>query len=303
MKKAAKPSGTPKEATKQSILTEELAALQLSRDKIKEANSRYVDQHPELRTLLDEFTSAAIAQKPSDLIKFGTKWFASLRDGAMGFSPLILTGPSGCGKSTLANKLIEKYPRVFAKPIETTTRVAKEVEVNGEDFYFVEEIEFQAIKERNEFIEWKPVYQNFYGTTIAAVELVIDSGRICILDLEFERIQKYKDSPLDNKIMFIAPPSMDVLEDRLNGSRRYNAGAIEEKMEDAIEQMEFGCTEGNFDGVLYNDELEPSFHELIYELIQWYVSADIDPPKPLVKDEEEVEVQSEGKSTKKSTKK
>ena len=172
MKQAVKPAGTPKNATQKTILESELVRLAEMRARMRDANARYVERHPELRTLMDEFVSATIAQKPNDIIKFGAKWFASLREGQIGFPPLILTGTSGAGTTTMVDRLLKAYPRVFAKPVETTTRNAKEYELDGEDFYFVSEEQFQKMTEAGDFIHWHPVYENFYGLSLEGMYVV-----------------------------------------------------------------------------------------------------------------------------------
>jgi guanylate kinase len=278
MKQAAKPAGTPKTATKASILETELARLQETRARMKDGNQRYVDRHPELRTIMDEFVSATIAQKPNDIIKFGAKWFQSLREGQKGHPPLIITGPSGAGMSTMVKKLMTKYPQHFKKPLETTTRAPKDYETDGEDFFFVDEATFQAMIDRGDFITWSPVYENFYGMSLEAVERVVEAGKIAIMDLAIDALGKYRDTPLDIKYLFVAPPSLEVLEDRLLGAQRYNPQAIDDRLEKAPDQIERGMNSSEFDACVTNDELEPSFNDIVFQIMQWYPDADIDPP-------------------------
>ena len=88
MKQAAKPVGTKKDETKQSILMEELGKLQKSREQIRDQNMKYVERHPEFKTLMDEFATAVIAEKPSDIIKFCLLYTSpSPRDGLVSRMP------------------------------------------------------------------------------------------------------------------------------------------------------------------------------------------------------------------------
>lgn len=285
MKQAAKPVGTKKDETKQSILMEELGKLQKSRESIREQNMKYVERHPELKTLMDEFSTAVIAEKPSDIIKFGAKWFATLRSGGMGFPPLVLTGPSGCGKTTFVEKLMKDFPHLFTKAIETTTRIQKENEVDGRDFHFVDEMQFDEMKEQGKFVHWWPVMQNFYGITVDAVEDVYDQKKLCIVDCEMANVESWRNSPLDCKYFFLTPPSMDALEERLQKSQNYNKVQIDERMEAAGAQIDEGTTEGNFDQVVYNDNLARSYSEMVRVISSWYMAADITPP-PMPSDDE-----------------
>jgi len=116
--------------------------------------------------------------------------------------------------TTLFNMLLKRYPKVFSKPLETTTRKAKDYETNGEDFYFVSEFDFQAMADKGDFLTWNPVQENFYGTSLEAVERVMDSGKVAIFDLPLDKLEAYRKSPLEIKYLFISPPSLDALEDR-----------------------------------------------------------------------------------------
>ena len=274
MKQAAKPVGTQKHETKQSILMEELDKLKKTRNTLKDANKNYVGKHPELRTLLDEFSTAVIAEKPSDIIKFGARWFGSLRSGGVGFAPLIVTGPSGCGKSTFCEMLFKDYPDLFAKPVETTTRLPKKDETDGENFFFVDEMEFDEIKEKGKFVHWWPVMQNFYGLTVEAVEDVYDDKKICLIETEIENMRTFKASPLDCKYFFIAPPNLDVLERRLQDSQKYNKVQIEMRMEAASKQMDEGMDDTKYDQLVINENKMRSYVELVSVICSWYPSVD-----------------------------
>lgn len=278
MKQSAKPVGTQKNETKQSILMEELGKLQKSRETLKEANTKYVGRHPELRTLLDEFSTAVLAEKPADIIKFGARWFGSLRSGGMGFAPLIVTGPSGCGKTTFCEMLLKDYPDLFALPVQTTTRLPKRDETDGIEFHFVDEMQFDEMKNEEKFIHWWPVMQNFYGLTVAAVEEVHDDKKICLIETTMDTISSFKASPLDCKYFFIAPPNLDVLEKRLKSSQKYNAPQIEERMEAATLQMEEGMDDTMYDQVVINEDKMRSYVDLVSVIASWYVSADISLP-------------------------
>lgn len=285
MKQSVKPVGTQKNETKQSILMEELGKLQKSRETLKEANMKYVNKHPELRTLLDEFSTAVLAEKPADIIKFGSRWFGSLRSGGMGFAPLIVTGPSGCGKSTFCDMLLKDYPDIFAKPVQTTTRFPKKEEKDGEDFHFLDEMQFDEMKNEEKFVHWWPVMQNFYGLTVAAVEDVYDDKKICLIETTMDTIEAFKTSPLDCKYFFIAPPNLDVLEQRLKASQKYNGAQIEEKMEAAAIQMEEGMDDNNYDQVVINEHKMRSYVDLVSVITSWYVSANI--PLPIINSDDE----------------
>lgn len=271
MKQAAAPSGTAKDATKESILLSELSKLQEGRDRFKAANEQYVQRHPELRTILDDFTASVIETKPSDILKYAVSYFAGLRtNGGSGFPVLTITGPAGVGTSSLVKLLMERNPDAFQYHVETTTRAPKPGEVNGKHFEFVTTEQFNAMIANNEFLTYRQVYQNQYGSTIKAIEKVRARNKICILDVDFDTTSLVRASSLESKFVFIAPKSIDALEARLKKTQKDNEVTIARKVSKAMEEVAFGTDPGNFDEVFVNDKLEPCYREIVFTLLSWY---------------------------------
>ena len=271
MKQAAAPSGTSKDATKESILLSELNKLQEGRDRFKAANELYVQRHPELRTILDEFMANVIESKPSDILKFAVSYFAGLRtSGGSGFPVLAIVGPPGVGKTTLVKMLMDRNPDAFQFHVETTTRTPKAGEVNGVHFNFVTKEQFDAMVANNEFLTHRQVYQNQYGTTIKALEQVRQRNKICIMDVDIETTHLIRASSLESKLLFIAPKSIEALELRLKKMQKDNELTIARKVEKGMEDMAYGTEPGVFDEVIVNDKLEPCYREVVFTLLSWY---------------------------------
>lgn len=271
MKVAAQPSGTSKDATKESILASELAKLQEGRDRFKAANQNYINRHPELRTILDDFTANVIQNKPSDILKFAVSYFAGLRtNGGSGFPVLCISGPAGVGKTTLIKMLMDRNPDAFQLHVETTTRAPKPGEVNGVHFDFVSAEQFNAMIANNEFLTHKHVYQNQYGTTYKSIEKVRLRNKICILDADLDLVFTVRDSPIESKFLFIAPKSIENLEIRLKKAQKDNELTISRKLEKAMEEIAFATEEGNFDEVVVNDNLADCYRETVFTLLSWY---------------------------------
>ena len=174
----------------------ELKKLQDQRHIIAQENKKYIDKHPELATLIDQFVSACISHKPTDIVKFGAHFFNDLRKSAGKGGPcpvvfagnyslfyclcllepmgvnLKLSGPSGVGKGTLVNKLISKFPNFFGFSVSHTTRAPRPGEENGVHYNFVNKTDMEEAIERGDFIEHAKVHTNFYGTSFDAVEKV-----------------------------------------------------------------------------------------------------------------------------------
>lgn len=160
----------------------ELKKLKQYRLKISEDNQKYIDSHPELRTLVDDFISAAISHKPDDIVKFGAYFFSEVRkNGKLGPIPIVIAGPSGVGKGTLINQLLTKFPETFGFSVSHTTRAPREGERNGVHYNFVTKGEFEEAAEKGDFIEYAKVHLNYYGTSFQAVDKVNKIENLCLL--------------------------------------------------------------------------------------------------------------------------
>lgn len=151
----------------------ELDKLQNHRNKITEENKKYLEKHPELRTLLDEFVTSVLIHKPNDIIKFGLYFFTDMRkNGSVGPCPVIISGPSGVGKGTIIEKLLKTFPNTFGFSVSHTTRGPRPGEVDGTHYHFVSKPDFEEAVERGEFVEYAKVHTNYYGTSFQAIERV-----------------------------------------------------------------------------------------------------------------------------------
>mmetsp|Transcript_33328 Transcript_33328/g.55962 ORF Transcript_33328/g.55962 Transcript_33328/m.55962 type:complete len:281 (+) Transcript_33328:78-920(+) len=276
MNQGAVPPGTAPELDDESIVANELQKLQDYRSNIAEENQKYISDHPELRSLIDDFVSAAIAHKPDDLVKFGASFFHDLRkNGKVGPCPVVIAGPSGVGKGTLIGKLMSKFPSVFGFSVSHTTRSPREGEENGVHYNFVTKAEFEEAVEKGDFIEYAKVHTNYYGTSVMAGEKVRAAGKVCILDIDIQGVQSVKKSSLDAKYVFIKPPSMLDLEERLKGRGTETAEKIKIRLQNARDEIEYGDGEGNFDSVLVNDDLSKCFVSLVDTLQHWFPELDL----------------------------
>lgn len=130
---------------------------------------------------------------------------------------LLVTGPSGAGKSSLLQWLMEQDSRLGFS-VSCTTRTPREGEVDGEDYYFVSREEFEERVAGNEFVEWAEVHGNFYGTLASELVRAEVAGLIPVLEVDVQGgvnvIKRFADRVLS---VFVFPPSMAVLEERLRG--------------------------------------------------------------------------------------
>jgi guanylate kinase len=154
-------------------INQELAKLKEFRNKVADENQKYMEGHPELKTLLDDFVAAVLHHKPPDVVKFGVFFFSSIhKNGKFGPCPVIIAGPSGVGKGTIINRLLETFPQIFGFSVSHTTRAPRPGETDGVHYNFVSKGEFEDAVERGEFVEFAKVHTNYYGTSLQAIEKV-----------------------------------------------------------------------------------------------------------------------------------
>ncbi|XP_054715990.1 guanylate kinase-like isoform X2 [Uloborus diversus] len=176
--------------------------------------------------------------------------------------PVVFCGPSGSGKSTLLKYLMNEFPEYFGFSISHTTRKPRPGEKPGKDYNFVSRSEFERAIENNEFLEYAEFSGNIYGTSKKGVKCVQNQGRICILDIEIEGVKNVKKTDLNPRFIFIKPPSLQILEERLRGRGTESEESIQKRLARAKEELAYGEVPGNFDFVLVNDDAEDTYKQL-----------------------------------------
>ncbi|KAI7899920.1 guanylate kinase [Cokeromyces recurvatus] len=174
----------------------------------------------------------------------------------------VISGPSGSGKSTLLKRLFSEYPNTFGFSISHTTRKPRPGEVDGKDYHFVDLQDMVKEVEAGKFIESATFSGNMYGTSIKAVEDVVQSGKVCMLDIDMQGVQSVKKTSLNPKYIFVQPPSVQVLEERLRGRGTEKEEAILARLSAAKKELEYGATPGAYDHVIINDDLENAYRNL-----------------------------------------
>ncbi|KAI9336680.1 guanylate kinase [Pilaira anomala] len=174
----------------------------------------------------------------------------------------VISGPSGSGKSTLLKRLFNEYPSTFGFSISHTTRKPRPGELNGKDYHFVEKEDMVKEVAAGKFIESATFSGNMYGTSIKAVEDVVADGKVCMLDIDMQGVQSVKNTQLNPKYIFVQPPSLDVLEQRLRGRGTEKEEAILARLAASKRELEYGAIPGNYDHVIINDDLEKAYNSL-----------------------------------------
>lgn len=170
---------------------------------------------------------------------------------------IVLSGFSGAGKGTIVKKLIEQYG--YQVSISATTRSPREGEVNGKDYYFHSKEEFEAMIEKNGFIEWAQYVGNYYGTPRAFVEEALEQGKNVILEIEVQGALNIKEQYPDAILMFIAPPSAAILKERLIGRGTEDMATIEKRLNRAKEEVD---DMEQYEYLVINDNLDECVKEV-----------------------------------------
>lgn len=174
--------------------------------------------------------------------------------------PIIISGPSGTGKSTLLKKLLAEYPDKFGFSVSNTTRNPREGEKDGEDYHFITVDTFKQMIDQNQFIEWAQFSGNYYGTSFRAVEDVSKINRICVLDIDMQGVKLVKNSNLSARFLFLSPPLINLLKERLVGRGTETEESIAKRIAAAAAELEYAQT-GAHDKIIVNDDLEKAYKE------------------------------------------
>lgn len=167
--------------------------------------------------------------------------------------------PSGAGKTTLARRLLKEYPEIKFST-SATTRAPRKGEIEGEDYYFLSEDEFSRKIADNAFLEWEYYSGNRYGTLQPEVDKLVDSGYFPLLDIEVKGalnvLEIYGSEAIS---IFIEPPSMDVLRQRLRKRGSETNATLKKRLERAELEMNHAR---HFDHIVVNDDLDTAYEEI-----------------------------------------
>ena len=165
---------------------------------------------------------------------------------------LVLSAPSGGGKTSLARALVARRDDVEIT-VSHTTRAQRPGETDGIHYYFVNKISFETMIEKGDFIEYARVFDNYYGTSIKAMENLISRGKHAILDIDWQGARNVRRKYADAISVFVMPPSMEALEQRLRERRQDSEEVIARRMRDAANEMSH---KDEFDIIITNDDFD-----------------------------------------------
>tara|TARA_B100000900_G_scaffold69761_1_gene55019 strand:+ start:1901 stop:2536 length:636 start_codon:yes stop_codon:yes gene_type:complete len=172
---------------------------------------------------------------------------------------VILSSPSGAGKTTLVKLLSEK--KDFVISISHTTRKPRTTEIDGKDYFFIDDDKFKNMINNKEFLEHAKVFNNYYGTTKEPVFRNLDNGNNVIFDIDWQGTKQIKSKNIKYKILtfFVLPPSKKILYERLSNRDMKDKLIASERMKDFYNDMKHWV---DYDFVVINDDLNKCFEEI-----------------------------------------
>ncbi len=171
---------------------------------------------------------------------------------------IVLTGPSGVGKGTLVRSLLQRHPEIYLS-VSVTTRSPRPGEINGKHYYFISRGEFEQMVAQGELLEWAEFASNCYGTPRQQVEDKISEKKWVLLEIELAGARQIRSSFPDALRIFILPPSLTELEQRIRGRGQDSEEAIARRMNRAREEIDAA---GEFDFKIINDDFETTIKEI-----------------------------------------
>lgn len=173
---------------------------------------------------------------------------------------VIISAPSGAGKSTLCEKILKKFSKYLVSSISYTTRAPRANESNGVNYYFISKEDFKKKLALQEFVEWAEVHGNLYGTSKAIIDHAFKNNKSVLLEIDVQGAEQIlKNYPENTISIFISPPNLDVLENRLRLRGTDSEEAIRIRLENAKLELNHMA---QFHFHIVNESLEEAYVQL-----------------------------------------
>ena len=173
---------------------------------------------------------------------------------------VVVSGPSGAGKSTILDAVLERHTDVQFS-VSATTRSPRHHEIDGREYHFLERAEFEQLIEDDRVLEWAEYGGHLYGTLLREVEPVLRSGKDVILDIENEGAKQVRRHMPDAVLIFIRPPSLAVLEERLRGRGDTSDDDIDRRL--AVAEAQIAEAPTVYDHIVLNDHVETAIGRVL----------------------------------------
>ena len=171
---------------------------------------------------------------------------------------VVISGPSGVGKTTIIKAVLARRKDLIFS-VSCTTRPKRPGEVHGKDYFLITEEEFKGMIERGEFLEWATVHGHLYGTPRRFVEEAFNKGKSVLLDIDVQGALKVMETFKDGVFIFVAPPSLEALKERLKKRGTEDQESIRRRLEDATWELKHI---DKFQYLIVNEDLDEAIYDL-----------------------------------------
>ncbi|NIP31563.1 MAG: guanylate kinase [Candidatus Dadabacteria bacterium] len=163
----------------------------------------------------------------------------------------VISGPSGSGKTTLANHVMSEFNNLKFS-VSCTTRQKRQNEIDGVDYFFVSRVKFKEMIDKGMFAEWALVHGNYYGTPLKNIKEAVNKGMDILLDIDVQGASQLKDNIEDAVFIFVVPPSIELLEERLKKRNLDKKEDISLRMNVVKQEIEQAK---EYDYIIINDDI------------------------------------------------
>jgi len=174
--------------------------------------------------------------------------------------PIVVSGPSGVGKTVLCKGLLDRLPEITCRSISTTTRSIRPGEVEGVSYRFVSEGDFLASRDAGELAEWAEVHGRYYGTPKSFLDERLAASQSVVLNIDVQGGVSIQNCYPDAVLIFVLPPSWDVLAERLSRRGTDSRSSVEARLNRARAEVEY-CPRYGY--VVVNDDLDRAVSDLV----------------------------------------
>lgn len=183
---------------------------------------------------------------------------------------IVLVSPSGGGKSTMKDRLMHDFPSMKFS-VSATTRDPRPGEIDGEHYHFLSEAQFDEALEKDKFLEWEQVFSGTrYGTLRDSVDELLQKGYFVLFDVDVKGARSLKSAFEDDAlVLYLRPPSMEILKERLVDRGTESSQDIEERLQRAQKEMQEALM---FDATILNDDLEEAYRE-VRDFVEAFIEA------------------------------
>lgn len=172
---------------------------------------------------------------------------------------IVLSAPSGSGKTTIAREILRRHPELRFS-VSATTRSKREYETEGKDYFFLTKEEFESKIQKNALAEWEQIYGNYYGTLRSEIDSALQSGKAMMFDVDVKGALSIKQQyPDDTILIFIKPPSIAVLTERLKNRKTEDEATVRRRLERVPMEMAKAV---EFDTSIINDDLQKAISDV-----------------------------------------